>query len=270
MSLSRWVRPGFVSAASLAGALSLVMTVRRDWWIVSPAVALMVAAALLAHFAAFSAQLLARAVWWSNLALGLVISLIGSDVERPWGTLMALTCGLALLAADRRRLAIAGERAAYAPAAFRSWLLLLMVLALADAQTFILFAFVEGHDYSRAATRVAKFLPLLAVGVTYLVGFAGLYRLRVWGAILNFGVSLASAAFILAGALTVPGKLRGFLLVITLAHVVVVAPMLITLALGARPPEVPPRVKSLAPVGVIVGIMLLAVASFVTQQRGLI
>lgn len=249
-------------AASLVAALSLAAMARHDWPIVLPALLLLGVAALVGAHPSLGAQLFARATWWSNLVLGVVITLIGSGRERRWAVPMALACGLALLVADRRRLAAASERAAYAPAAFRSWLMLLMVFALADAQTFVLFGFVKLRDDLHAS---AVSLALFAIGAAYVVGFAGLFRLKLWGAVLNLGTSVVAAALIGSGALHVKSDLDSFLTLLSLAHVAVVLPLFVAVAVKWRPPTAPPRLRAFGASAVIVLLMGVATLSYLSR-----
>src|SRR5262245_28680633 len=131
-----------------AGALGLVAAcalraAADEWPIVSIPLALLIVSAIVVHLVKLGPQLLARAVWWSSLASGVLLAVAGPQRDSDCGLVMAVACGAALLVIGRKGLAEASESAGYAPAAFRSSLLLLMVFALADAQTFLLFGIVS-------------------------------------------------------------------------------------------------------------------------------
>ena len=84
-------------------------------------------------------QLVARAVWWSNLILGTLIATSGGSSERVIAALLALCTGGALLAVGRAELDEPTTSGSFLPVAFRGTLICLVVMALADAQSLLLF-----------------------------------------------------------------------------------------------------------------------------------
>lgn len=216
----------------------------------------LVIAAVVVHLPALGPQLFARAVWWSNLGLGAIICLLGnsnSANSRP-AFLFVVLCAFALLAVGRRGLGDAGERGGYAPAAFKSSLLLLMVLALADAQTFFLFIVLVWRDQEHLGTT----LVLGPAVAAYVVGFVGLYRLRPWGAFLNALASLVLLVVTAARVTEMDRELRHIVEVLTAVHVLAAAPMLLSLGTGRALPAVGPRVRAVLGVGAVLAVVLVS------------
>ncbi len=168
--------------------------------------------------------------------------------------LLALSCGAALLALGRAGLAESERRAKFVPAAFRSSLLLLMVLALADAQTFGLFGAAVLDD----SPALGALLMAAAVGLA--VGFVLLMRLSLVGLLVNVAACFGVLGLAIVERLD---KLRPVLATLAAVHVLVAAPTLVSAARG-RPVGVAlsPRARSLGATAVIVTLMLLAVAAW--------
>ena len=143
-------------------------------------------------------------------------------------TVLAVGCGGALLLVGRKGLGEAGERAGYSPSAFRSSLLLLMVLALADAQTFLLFSLLEWDDGMVGSGGAG--LMLLCAGVLLVVGFIGLYRLAAWGALLNVATCAVVLVLALSRAVEVNSDIRPVVAILTSLQLLVAAPMMASLA----------------------------------------
>jgi hypothetical protein len=237
-------------ALGLSAAATLAVEVRgSDRWKIALPVGALVAAAGVVHLGRLGPQLLARAVWWANLVLGTILCVFGGSSERADGLLMALACGAALLAIGGKGLVEGGERAAYAPATFRGSLLLLMVLALADAQTLLLIALLswdKGHP--------GEAVLLGAAGLALAGGFVGLYRIQVWGALVNVAVCGALLLIVIGGALRDHDfwKIVGAL---SVAHLAAAAPLLASRLLGPPAMRVAPRVRRAAAVAIILGLM---------------
>ncbi len=236
----------------LAGALGLVgapalwstTSGRERAVILLPMSALALAAALV-HLPRLGPQLATRAIWWANLVLGFLLCVLGGSHERDPGLGLALACAAALLIAGRRGLAEASERQAYAPAAFRGSLLLLMVLALADAQTFLLFGLLSAQDGDKEAV----YFFLAAAGLA--AGFVGLFRLAVWGAIVN--VIVCALMFLVAlGHGFDEDQIRHIVEGLALAQLVAATPMFVGIARRRPLVRMPPRVGAvLAPLVVV-------------------
>jgi hypothetical protein len=93
-------------------------------------------AALLCFHRNSGSQLLVRAVLWSNLLLAAVIAWCGSHREIAIAGALGGSTGAALLALGKAGLDDARGR--FVPVAFRGTLIALLVMALADAQTLLL------------------------------------------------------------------------------------------------------------------------------------
>ncbi|HSO37626.1 MAG TPA: hypothetical protein VLT33_34105, partial [Labilithrix sp.] len=183
------------------------------------------------------------------LGLGAIICVLSSPSGSQSLPAFALVagCAFALLAVGRRGLGEAGERGGYAPAAFRSSLLLLMVLALADAQSFFLFIVLVRSN----AGHLETMLVLGPAAVAYLVGFVGLYRLAPWGAVLNALTSAIVLVVVAAQVSVMDRELRHIVEVLTAVHVLAAAPMLLSLFTGRQLPQAGPRLRAVLAAGVV-------------------
>lgn len=246
---------------SLVACAQLFALVHRDVEKIAIALVALVAAAVLVHLRSLGPQLVARAVWWANLGLGTAFCVFGGHSERRAGLVVAVACGVALLVIGRKGLAEATERAGYAPAAFRSSLTLLMALGLADAQTFGLFAMIslsESHS-------VFLGILLALVAICFTVGFVGLYRLRLWGALLNAATALVFGVAILTDVPHYDSGVRMIFGAVCAVQILAATPMMIGLVRGKPLPSPPPRLRGLGAIAAVVGVLLLAVWGAVLQ-----
>ena len=248
--------------ASCVAAFSLYTLARNDTWKVSIALVALVAAAFLVHRATLGPQLVARAVWWANLGLGTAFCVFGGRSERGEGLVLALACGAALLVTGRKGLAEASERAGYAPAAFRSSLLLMMALALADAQTFLLFGILM---LTGSHSEAPSGMVLAIVGALFVVGFVGLYRLWLWGAFLNVVTALAFGIILLTHAVQFDRELRLIFLTLCAGQLLAAAPMTIGLVRGKPLPSAPAALRGAGATFVVAALMLLCACLTVTR-----
>lgn len=244
-----------VSAAM--GFLTLIPFIHHHD-ITEPAVLIPMAMPLVAAGAVWGgslgAQLLARAAWWSNLVLGLMIAVIGSSSEQDYTIFLSLGAGTALLVTGRAGVPAASERTGFAPTRFRTTLLALMVLALADASTLLLFGLL---DLGRA-------WPLALAGTALLVGFVGLYRIRLWGVLLNTATSLGLAFVLATRIVRVDSDLNTPLIALGLLQALVAAPMLASLLLDRPLPALPQRDAGRLG-GAIVALAMLACVSLASR-----
>ncbi|MFO0628589.1 MAG: hypothetical protein U0325_23650 [Polyangiales bacterium] len=225
-----------------------------------PPVALLVAS-LVAPLRQLGAQLLARGLWWSNLLLGVMLALFGSGRERALGPALTAACGAALVVSDRRVLTEAAAREGFRPASYGGTLQLLMVLALADAQTLGLFAMVElGHDNT---TVVLFGLCALA----FLAGFAGLLRLAVWGVGLTMASAFVLLVAVLSQAVRIDRDLRLPLSAIASLQLLAPLPMLASMALRRRWPEPSHRTQAWLARGVITLIVAATLLAWAMNVR---
>lgn len=257
------LRATLAGAAALVGAAVFRLNLGSDpkpaSWIpvLGP-----VAAAVLAHVPSLGAQLLARGLWWSNLVLGVILCALGSRRESAVGLSLVIGCGAALVIADRRALAAAAERAGFRPVAFAGTIQLMMVLALADAPTLLLFATLESdHPASRAAVALA------ATAAALLVGFIGLYRLALWGVLVNVGASLALGAALATRALSVERDLVTPLLALSALQVLVALPMLASIVTRRPLPAPSARTRGALATALVVALALASVAVSLSRSR---
>jgi hypothetical protein len=224
----------------------------------------LVAAALLIHLRGLGPQLVARAAYWANLGLGTIVCVLGGSHERTSGVALAAGCGAALLLVGRHGIGEAGERAGYAPSAFRSSLLLLMVLALADAQTFFLFSLLEWDDGKLGSSDAG--VMLFGAGVLLVIGFVGLYRLAIWGALLNVATCACVLLLTLSRGVRLDSDFRPVVAILTSLQLVVAAPMMVSLVLR-RPlfREPPPALRGLIANAAV--LVLLAVCGWAFLRR---
>ena len=265
------VEPWQKIVAGLGGVVAAVALVlaatdkeRREIWKLALPLVGLVAAAFIIHRKTLGAQLVARAIWWANLGLGSILCFIGggSNDVLAGGAVMAIGCGTALLVIGRKGLAEASERANYAPPAFRSSLLLLMVLGLADAQTFLLFAFLDATE-SHPKLRVFFF-----VGIAYLAGFIGLYRLAIWGALLNMATSALMILYLLAGGLGDEDELRKVMYVLCSAQLLASIPLAIGLLTKRPLVTLPLRLRSFAAPAAVMAVVLADITAAFLRRYG--
>lgn len=192
---------------------------------------LLAASALLLHHRNLGSQLFARAVLWSNLILGIVVTFLANVRERPIAIALAATTGAALLLVGRAGLTHETRGGRFVPVAFRATLLALMVMALADAQSLAFFGTLELESWAPSPPRAAVFFALAGA---LLAAIAGIYRLRVWGLLLGAVSWLALASVALAGALRLPGGLIAAFVATSALQLSISAPLFVAMWTGAR------------------------------------
>ena len=151
------------------------------------------------------AQLLCRAVWWSNLVVGVLVALnYWSLVQKALGAVIAIACAVALLVTKDRGLDIREPDHSFAPVRFRGHLLLALVMAAADALTLAFSALLQ----LRFGTRGWNLLdtldyagPTLLAAAVMALAVWGVYRLRAWALFLNLIANIAIAVFAMDGTL---------------------------------------------------------------------
>lgn len=219
-------------------------------------------APFLAVLAPLWAQLCARAVQWSNLGLGVMMTVLGNGTERAQGALLALGCGATLLALGQHGLAEAERRAAFVPAAFRNSLLLLMILALADALSFALFGSLFLAD-----APIGVGLVLLLAAAALCVGFVLLLRMSTLGLVLDAVACLAVAGTMLTTVDAGDRSIRTILLVLSSAHVLVAAVVGVSMRRGRALLSSNPRSRALATTTVLATLMLAALVIAVVRNQ---
>lgn len=156
------------------------------WYVLWLPVLLLGGSAVLVQCASIGAQLLARAVWWSNLILATIVCCSSGHTERI-ALAMALGSGLAILVGGRA--ALEAREGSFVPVAFRGSLTAILVMALADVQSLVLFGALAAQADSYTALHGA--VGLLSVAVAMSIAVYGLYRLRLWGLVLTALTNIA-------------------------------------------------------------------------------
>jgi hypothetical protein len=227
-----FLRTGLASLLCLAAAVCM-----RSWgghlpWQLWIPAGLLGAAALLVHHRHSGSQLLVRAVLWSNLLLGMVVAWAGGGSrEVPVAAILAGSTGVALLLLGRHGIDGDARGDRFVPVAFRSTLTAILVMALADAQTLLLFGsltFSESRSYNTTG------LTSLALAIAFFTSIAGLYTLKVWGLLLNL---VSCAAIITAsafGAIDLPPLFRWAFIATAALQILLAVPLLAALVTGAR------------------------------------
>ena len=253
----RW-RPWVAGVAGVAGSSLLLTELDGTLAVLVPMVALLFAA-IAAHGNHLGAQLYARAAWWSNLLLGLFITVVGSKSEMAEGVILAWGCGGALLVADRRDLALATARGKYSPVAYRGTLQLLMVFALADTLTLLLLGSlaVDGGDNTEA-------LVFFSAAAALIAGFVGLYRLAAWGFALTMGTSAALGVLVVFGRTIRDNEMVTALVVLCVLQLMAPLPMIGSMLTGRRLPAVPSHLAGVLRSGIVV---LIVVAASIAALR---
>ncbi len=245
------LRNALAGLGALAGAAALLTLPHLGpLWI--PLVTLVVSAAL-ALAPQLGAQLAARSVWWSTLLLGVVLC-AGPHVDAHCAALALTTgCALALLTADRSSMREAATRAGLVAQHGVSTLQLLMVLTLADAQTFAVFlADANPGDLASPYTRF-----FLAGVLGFTAAFVGLSRRKGWGV----AASMTTAAGLLAWALATHRDAQESAVVALFAllalQLVAPVPMLVAAALRRPLPALPARLRTRLSTAAVVAMWLL-------------
>lgn len=262
-ALTPFRRALLASAASLLGAVLFAATLGHG--ATAPAlvpILALVVAAFAVHVTALGAQLLARALWWSNLALGALMSITGGGSEFRLGLALALACAAGLTLADRRALAGAAETAGFRPVAYAGTLQLLMVLALADAQTMGLFALIA---LRRTGPQSPQLFALFAAA--FVVAFVGLYRLALWGVVVGMSAAVGLLATLTTGALHPHHKLVPFLYAIATLQLAAPLPMIASMVSRRPLPSLPPRARSAVATVLVAAVALAAVAARIFRAR---
>lgn len=161
------------------------------------------------------AAMLARAIWWSNLVVGVLIATAFiDDVQRSFGVFVAISCAVALLAAGRRGLDDDRPGDPFSPVRFRGQLLVALVMAFADAQTLAFSALIQlriGMQGWNLAGTLSYAGPTIIAAAVMALSVWGLYRLRTWALILNLVANIAIAFFALEGSLGLSMPVAGAL-----------------------------------------------------------
>lgn len=233
------------------------------WLVLWLPVSLLFVSAILVHRRSIGAQLLARAIWWSNLVLGVLISSAGNGHERKIAVVLALASGLALLVSGREQLETSPGR--FAPIAFRGSFTAILVMALADVQSLFLFGMLSSMDNGGRGTSA---VALLSVAIAMMIAVIGLFRLRAWGLVL---AAISNVALVLV-AMRFGGFLPELLIqayvlsaAVQLALMVPIVRALLRGGTQASPPKLGRRVAIVSSL-FILGLMALSLYLGVTGR----
>jgi hypothetical protein len=193
-------------------------------------------------------QILVRAALWSNLVLGTLIAVSGGGHEMPIGAILAVSTTVGLLALGRSGLTQTTER--FAPTAFRASLILALVMALADTQSLALFGTIQLDHGDGVGT--------LACAVLMGVALFGLYRLQVWGVVLNIVANVLIATLAFTEVLDLPEPIVFALCTTAAIQVMLPLPLIVAMVRG-RAPEETARMRTVK--AVVVPIVTLVLAS---------
>lgn len=151
------------------------------------------------------AQLLCRAVWWSSLVVGLLVSMnYGAVADKALGALIAVACATALRSAGERGLDLQEPDHPFAPVRFRGHLLLALVMAAADALTLAFSGLMQlrfGMDGWNLSSALGYAGPTIVAAAVMAIAVWGVYRLRTWALFLNLVANIAIAYFAVEGSL---------------------------------------------------------------------
>ena len=231
-----------------------------------PVVALFASAALV-FVPRLSAQLGARAVIWANLILGTLITISGSASERDWAFGMVAALGTALLALGRTGLDDA--RSPFSPAKHKGPLTLMLVLALADTVSLYFWgalqleSIFDGHHGGIDGGYPLAF-PCALLMTAALVG---LYRLRVWGMVLNVVGNVVVAGLGISGLIGLPEILVVPLVATAVVQLVLPIPLMFGLATKNVGGGVPPALLRAVPTLTVLALMAVSAAAFVLDVR---
>lgn len=154
------------------------------------------ASAWLLHLRWLPAQVAVRASSWALLVIATIGCLSGS--ERLGWVIATAAVGAAVSLLALGRLDTGGG--AFSPLRHRGALLLGLVLALADAGTLLFWGGLASlgaalHGHEDALLAAAFYLPSAGL---MLAAVLGVYRLRLWGVVLNVVANVGVAALLLA------------------------------------------------------------------------
>lgn len=246
------------SLVAVAGALVFRLSINTGELTIYVPVIAIAAGAVAIHFRSLGAQLLGRALFWSNFVLGSLLCFIGSGSERTAALALLIGCGIALVLAERRALAEAAGDRGVRPAAFAGTIELLMVLALADAQTSLLLGSI--HAASGSA-------PFFVAAIALIVGFIGLYRLALWGVVITMATASALSLALLSGRLGMSDASLVPFGIVFGAQVLAPLPMLYSLVTKRPLPQASPRVRSAAASVFVILVMVGSVIGVAARSR---
>jgi hypothetical protein len=258
----RWIATCGAGLAAITMAADAAIGVRMGVPLVAALllpIVLLLSSVWLVHRATLGGQLVSRAVWWSYLLLGVAWSAGPPDSLPVAGSIVAISTGMALLAAGRAGLRRRDTGAAFEPVAFRGNLLLSMILGVADVQLLGLM----GVTLLEAGSAGGSGVALLSCAALLGVGVWGLSRLRVWAVLHNLA---ANAVVLVLLALALGGSSPMVWVIAASAIVQLVLPlrMLVAFVRGAPAAQ---RGRELSP---LLAVIVIALAMAVSIPLGLL
>jgi hypothetical protein len=270
-------------ATLVAASVPLWSTMQSGWtreWLLFAALysTILVAAGLLAFRRSTGAQLLARSIWWSAFGGGALVALFAAQdrgVARV-ALVMLLATGTALLAAGRPGVDHASADD-FAPAAYRTPIIVSMIMALADAQALgwlgasRLYAVLQHYAGSSASREIQQSSVMLACSGLALIALYGLYKLRLWGLVLSALTTLAIGilAFTPATGMSDAGPIPYAFALSAAIQIALLAPLFLAIVQRRAPAPPSPRVARLAaiaPNAVIIALAALSVLTVATSH----
>lgn len=255
VSLNRRVATLRLVIAAYAGLMALVPFMFWSWRHGAASlipVAMPIVGAVAIFIPRLSAQLLARAAWWSVFVLGVMRVAMVRDYCWDHSRFLVLGPGVALLAAGRVNVPQALENSRYNPVAFQSTLLGLMILSLANASLFL----YVGLNQSRLSGKIV----FAASSAIVLIGFASMWRLRIWGAWLNVLLCASLVGGAVFGIVWVRQGFRDVVRFVNALYLIVASPMLVSHVLKKPLPAVSQRKLAWGAGGFIVLLMVISMA----------
>lgn len=204
------------------------------WLVLWMPVLLLSSSVLLPFSRSVGAHLLARAVWWSHLVLGSVILCCARAAEAKAGITMAIGSAVALLLAGRQQLA--SSSSAFSPVQFRSHLTAILVMALADVQSLLLFGLLSRSD---AGEPFGLSSCLLLIAGVMAIAVFGLFRLRMWALVLT-GVADLGLIAVMSQCGALPMGLRTAYIASAAVQIVLMIPIVAAIARRSSIPMAPP------------------------------
>ena len=201
------------------------------------------------------AQLLARGTWWALLLGTTLIACTAPPYLQVLGAFNAAAAAIALIAVGRTGL----ESPRFTPVAFRSTLLVALVLAMADTGAYAWFGAgnaVYDHSWS-----VLMMVPPMIAAVL------GLLRLRTWGLMVSVATNLAVVVLASAGALNLPTPIRQLFIASALLQLIIPLPMIVSIV-RRRPPAPVTWQRARAIVPIVAIATFAAVALYAACVRG--
>ena len=229
------IRPVLAITCCLIGAGSMLLAAHRATYGESPlyvgmAVVVLVAGALIALRPLWAA-LAGRGLLWTALAMTTLMESIDRPVWTTTATALAMCAALVVLG----RHALDRSTTAFQPNHHRGPLTLALVLGFADVATLSVWSILGFADGGARALAFAVVFTAFAAAMA--VSLVGLYRMYVWGFLLNLGINLATVILMLFDVFHL--HVAGLVFIVpALAQILIALPVLVAIV-RRRPLTVP-------------------------------